>query len=110
MEGEMDLIELTNENYESTLNTCQAGMILFYAPWCGVCKAHELSFRSLAQKYGLAFMRMDAEAHDKANSFRMILGFPTLALVKEGNVVEWVNTTRETTLERLILKAGFVAS
>lgn len=57
-------IEIGNEQqFESSLNSCSAAVVFFYAQWCGPCKVMRVLINQMADKYKTAaFLLVDVDA------------------------------------------------
>ncbi|TIA87589.1 hypothetical protein E3P99_03078 [Wallemia hederae] len=86
------VVELTNENFDSHVfspskpNT----LVMFYAPWCGHCKALMPTFDAVAETYArddncqLAKINVDDKSNAEIGTRYKIGGFPTLKMFKDG--------------------------
>ncbi|CAG0921552.1 unnamed protein product [Notodromas monacha] len=90
--GGSEVLVLTKENFGDALQSVDAALVMFYAPWCGHCKAMKEAFALAAaevktgSKSGekLAMAAVDCTVdRDLAQTYG-IRGFPTLKLFKKG--------------------------
>lgn len=107
-----------NANSEYKMNDTggekQAEMLLFYAEWCPHCKTAKPNWDSIKSQYqnktvngyNILFTEINcttetAESEQMMNKYS-IEGFPTIKLIKDGQVVEFdAKPTRETLNEFL---------
>ena len=82
-------IELTNENFEATVNE-GVSLVDFWAPWCGPCRMIAPVIEELAEdfdgKANICKVNTD-EQQELATKFA-VRSIPTILLMKNGEVVE----------------------
>lgn len=104
------MIELTSENLcEFITNSREPVLIEFGADWCQPCKRLEPELEKLADEWAgkiqLAHINVDHEP-DIAAQY-MVMGVPTVVLIKDGDLVERVTGFRP--LKSLIeIFGGFI--
>lgn len=101
-----DFIELSDENFKDTINTCKLGLVDYYAAWCGACRMAAPMFRRVAEELKLDLYKVDAEKHPQSRDNVEITNLPTLALVKDGKIVASLCTTREEALRTFLAEHG----
>jgi thioredoxin len=103
----MATVELTAENFESTVSGGGLVLVDFWAEWCPPCRMFGPVFEKASEKYADAvFGKVDTEAQPElAGSFR-ISSIPTLMIIRDGVVLyAQPGALPEAALEELITKA-----
>jgi thioredoxin 1 len=93
-----NVIELTDETFDATLQSDQPVLVDFWAPWCGPCKMMGPIIEQVANEYtGKAVIcKMDTDEHRQAAITYAISAIPTLILFKDGQMVKkWVGLTQK---------------
>lgn len=78
-------LELTEQNFESTLEKGGILIIDFWAAWCGPCRAFAPVFEAAAKKHeDIVFAKVDTEAQQGLAAAFEIQAIPTLAVFRDG--------------------------
>lgn len=78
-------LELTEENFEATLQKGGILLIDFWAEWCGPCRAFAPVFEAAAKKHtDVTFAKVDTEAQQGLAAAFEIQAIPTLAVFRDG--------------------------
>ena len=81
-------IELTKDNFESTINDNDIVIIDFWAEWCGPCKMFAPVFEKVAaDNPEVAFTKVDTEKQGELAASFGIRSIPTVAVFKEKTLV-----------------------
>ena len=89
-----NIIPLTDANYTEFMKENKQVLILFYAPWCGHCKAFAPEYSKIAdaikeQGIKVVTARVNAEENDVTSQLNNIEGFPTLKLYVDNEISEY---------------------
>ena len=91
-----NVVELTDETFQSTVAGGGAVLVDFWAPWCGPCKMLTPIIEEIADEYAgkATICKMNTDDHRDAAIEHAISAIPTLILFNGGQVAKkWVGLT-----------------
>jgi len=84
----MATIELTNENFNATIESGKTVIIDFWAPWCGPCRAFAPTFEAVSEEYpDVVFAKVNTEDQQELGAAFNIRSIPTLMVFREQVVL-----------------------
>ncbi len=84
----MSVLIVTKENFDSVRTSEKPVLLDFYADWCGPCRMISPIVEEIAEEnpqYLIGKVNVDKEP-ELAQQFH-VLSIPTLAVIKDGNVI-----------------------
>ena len=87
------MITLTSENFdEQVLRGDKPVLVDFWAEWCPPCKMIAPILEQIEQEYGdrLTIAKLNGDDHPEIVGRYGVLGFPTLNLFRDGQVVQQI--------------------
>ena len=80
----MASVELTAENFDSTITDNDIVIVDFWADWCGPCKMFAPTFEAASEKDPeIVFGKVDTEAEQSLSAAAGIQSIPTLMVFRE---------------------------
>ena len=104
----MATVELTAENFNSTVSGDGLILVDFWAEWCGPCRMFGPVYEKVSERHPDAvFGKLDTEAQPEVAATFQIASIPTLMIIRDGVVLySEPGALPESALEELITKAG----
>ena len=87
------MITLTTENFdEQVLRGDRPVLVDFWTDWCPPCKMIAPILEEIAAEYGdrLTVAKLNADEHPEIAQRYHVMGFPTLNLYRDGEVVKQI--------------------
>lgn len=80
----MATIELTQDNFEATINGNDTVIVDFWAPWCAPCRSFAPTFEAAsAQHADIVFAKVNTEEQQQLAAAFGIRSIPTLMVFRE---------------------------
>jgi thioredoxin 1 len=83
-EKNMATLELTQANFNETIESGRTVIIDFWAPWCGPCRAFAPTFEAVADENPeVVFAKINTEAEPELGAAFNVRSIPTLMVFRE---------------------------
>jgi thioredoxin 1 len=84
----MATVNITADDFESTITDNDIVLVDFWAEWCGPCKRFGPIYEKASEEYqGVVFAKLDTDANAELSGQLGIEGIPTLMAFREGVLV-----------------------
>jgi thioredoxin 1 len=83
-------LNLTDANFENTLEVNKLLVVDFWAPWCGPCRMVGPVIEKLAEEYSgkVTFGKMNVDENQIVPSNFAVMSIPTIVVFHNGHAVE----------------------
>ncbi len=86
--GAPAVLELTKDNFVSSIDGHPFAVVDFWAPWCGPCRSFAPTFAAAAERYAdIRFAKVNTEEQQELAAHFHIRSIPTLMIFRENIIV-----------------------
>ena len=84
----MAVIELSEENFEETINSNDFVIVDFWAQWCGPCKSFAPTYEKISAEFpDIVFGKVNTEEEQGIAAHFQIRSIPTLMMFREQIII-----------------------
>ncbi len=106
----MAVVELTKDNFESTITENDFVIIDFWAPWCGPCRSFAPTYEAVSEDNpNIVFAKVNTEEEQELAMHFQVRSIPTLMIFREKIIIfSQPGALPESSFRELLSKAGEV--
>ncbi|MCM8856615.1 MAG: thioredoxin [Candidatus Thiodiazotropha sp.] len=104
----MAVVELTKDNFESTITDNGFVIIDFWAPWCGPCRSFAPTYESVSEDHpNVVFGKVNTEDEQELAMHFQVRSIPTLMIFRDNIIIfSQPGALPESAFRELLTKAG----
>ncbi|MES9831469.1 MAG: thioredoxin [Candidatus Thiodiazotropha sp. LLP2] len=104
----MAVVELTKDNFESTVTDNEFVIIDFWAPWCGPCRSFAPTYESVSEDHpNIVFGKVNTEDEQDLAMHFQVRSIPTLMIFRDNIIIfSQPGALPESAFRELLGKAG----
>jgi thioredoxin 1 len=102
------VVELTKDNFESTITENQFVIIDFWAPWCGPCRSFAPTYEKVSEDHdNIVFGKVNTEEEQELAMHFQVRSIPTLMIFRDNIIIfSQPGALPESAFRELLTKAG----
>lgn len=101
----MEVIELTDQDFQKQINEHPKVIVKYYADWCGSCRLFHPKYKRLAKDDrfgGISFLNVNAENNPEARKLAGVSNLPFFAVFEDGQLKNGVASSKEEAVVELL--------
>lgn len=104
----MAVVELTKENFESTITGNPFVIVDFWAPWCGPCRSFAPTYEKVSEDLtDVVFAKVNTEEQQELAMHFQVRSIPTLMIFRDNIIIfSQPGALPESAFRELVDKAG----
>ena len=104
----MAVVELTKENFESTITDNPFVIVDFWAPWCAPCRSFAPTYEKVSEDFeNVVFAKVNTEEQQELAMHFQVRSIPTLMIFRDNIIIfSQPGALPESAFRELLDKAG----
>ncbi len=104
----MAVVELTKDNFESTVTGNSFVIVDFWAPWCGPCRSFAPTYEKVSEEIAdVVFAKVNTEDEQELARHFQVRSIPTLMIFRDNIIIfSQPGALPESAFRELLAKAG----